>query len=112
MILLFISLFASINVNNNAIAIANLASKEKDLVKAMKKLQSQSTSNISSITQVASIAALNGSADEDIEAMRVEFQKRKNFSFHLNNKKVSLKDAKLNSDGSLSINNKKVYNLR
>jgi BirA family biotin operon repressor/biotin-[acetyl-CoA-carboxylase] ligase len=42
----------------------------------------------------------------------VEFQKSKNFNFHLNNEKISLKDAKLNSDGSLSINNKKVYNLR
>jgi len=62
-----------------------LASKDKDLVKAMKKLQSQSTSNINSITQAAAIVALNGSADKDIESMRVEFEKRRDLAVSLMN---------------------------
>ena len=62
-----------------------LASKDKDLLKAMKKLQSQSTSNINSITMGAAITALNGSADKDIENMRVEFEKRRNLAVKLMN---------------------------
>jgi len=54
----------------------------------------------------------NHSWREVFSKFSVEFQKSKNFNFHLNNKKVSLKDAVLNGDGSLSINKKKVYNLR
>ncbi len=52
------------------------AAADRDLVKAMKKLQSQSTSNINSITQIASIKGLDGSADEDIEMMRKAFESR------------------------------------
>jgi len=63
-----------------------LATKNKDLLKAMSKLQSQSTSNINSITQKASIVALNGNADKDIEMMRVEFEKRRNLACDLLNK--------------------------
>ena len=62
-----------------------LASVDSDLLKAVKKLQSQSTSNISSITQAASITALDGSADSDIEYMRVEFEKRKHLAVDLMN---------------------------
>jgi aspartate aminotransferase len=62
-----------------------LASKDKELVKAMKKLQSQSTSNINSITMGAAITALNGSADKDIEAMRVQFEKRRDLAVELMN---------------------------
>lgn len=43
---------------------------------------------------------------------RVEFQKSKKFSFHDEGKSVSLAEATLNDDGSIQINNKKVYNLR
>ena len=63
-----------------------LATKHKDLTKAMSKLQSQSTSNINSITQKASIIGLNGSADKDIEMMRIEFEKRRNLACELLNK--------------------------
>jgi aspartate aminotransferase len=63
-----------------------LATKHKDLIKAMSKLQSQSTSNINSITQKASIIGLNGSADKDIEMMRIEFEKRRNLACELLNK--------------------------
>ncbi len=43
---------------------------------------------------------------------RIEFQKSKKFHVHSENKLLSLNDAKLNFDGSISINNKKVYNSR
>jgi aspartate aminotransferase len=52
------------------------ASADRELVKAMKKLQSQSTSNINSITQHAAIKGLDGSADADIEMMRKAFEER------------------------------------
>jgi aspartate aminotransferase len=61
------------------------ACKNKNLLKAMKKLQSQSTSNINSITQSAAITALDGSANADIEAMRVEFEKRRDLASSLFN---------------------------
>lgn len=47
------------------------------LVKAMINLQGQVTSNINSITQHASVLALEGKADKEIEMMRVEFEKRR-----------------------------------
>lgn len=53
-----------------------LASKDKKLVKMMDNLQSQCTSNINSITQMAAISALDGSADSDIEMMRQAFLER------------------------------------
>ncbi len=53
-----------------------LASSDTNLVKKMIALQSQSTSNINSITQVASIPALDGSVEEDIEKMRQAFESR------------------------------------
>jgi len=62
-----------------------IATPNKELVKAMTKLQGQSTSNINSITQHAAIVALNGSADQDVEMMRVEFEKRRNLACDLFN---------------------------
>jgi len=53
-----------------------LASPNKELISAMNKLQSQSTSNINSITQKAAIPALLGDVDEDIEKMRQAFEAR------------------------------------
>ncbi len=55
-----------------------LACPDTDLVQAMKKLQSQSTSNINSITQKAAIPGLDGTIDDDIEMMRQAFEKRRN----------------------------------
>ena len=63
-----------------------LACKDTNLVKAMKKLQSQSTSNINSITQHAAIAGLDSSADEDIEMMRKQFSARRDEAVELFNK--------------------------
>ncbi|MCG3664198.1 pyridoxal phosphate-dependent aminotransferase [Aliarcobacter butzleri] len=49
------------------------------LAKAMTKLQGQVTSNINTMTQYAAIPALEGEADKDIEMMRSEFEKRKDY---------------------------------
>ena len=57
-----------------------LATPNTELINAIDKLQSQSTSNINSITQAAAIVALDGGADADIEKMRVEFEKRRNLA--------------------------------
>lgn len=43
---------------------------------------------------------------------RLEFQLSRQFSFHMSGKKVSLMDAILCEDGSIEIENKKVYSLR
>jgi len=49
-----------------------------DIIKAMGNIQSQSTSNPTSISQMAALAALNGS-QEFISVMLTEFKKRKDF---------------------------------
>ena len=43
---------------------------------------------------------------------KIEFQNNRNFSFHLEGKLVSLADAVLCDDGSIELENKKVYSLR
>ena len=53
-----------------------LATPKKELIAAMNKLQSQSTSNINSITQKAAILALDGKVDKEIETMRKAFASR------------------------------------
>ena len=50
----------------------------KNIISAMAKLQSQSTSNASSISIKASVEALNGTQDY-VEYMRQEFEKRRNY---------------------------------
>ena len=55
-----------------------IATPNKELVKSMIKFQGQVTSNVNSVTLQAAVAALDGSADADIEMMRVEFEKRRN----------------------------------
>ena len=62
-----------------------LAAKDAELIKAMKKLQSQSTSNICSITQKAAITGLDGSADKEIEMMRQAFASRRDEAVKLFN---------------------------
>jgi len=51
-----------------------LASPRDELISVMNKLQSQSTSNINSITQKAAIPALQGEVDGEIETMRQAFE--------------------------------------
>ncbi|WP_024953847.1 biotin--[acetyl-CoA-carboxylase] ligase [Sulfurospirillum arcachonense] len=43
---------------------------------------------------------------------KIEFQNSLGFTFHLEGKKLSLSDAKLLDDGSIEIENKRVYSLR
>ena len=62
-----------------------MAAHNTALIKATKKLQSQSTSNINSITQMAAIKGLDGSADADIEMMRQEFMARRDEAVELFN---------------------------
>ena len=53
-----------------------LATPDAELVKKMISLQSQSTSNINTPTQYASIPPLLGEVDEEIETMRQAFEAR------------------------------------
>ncbi len=87
-----------------------LASPDDELIAAMKKLQSQSTSNINSITQKAAIAGLDTRADADIEMMRKEFKKRRDLAVKLFNEDEKL--SVLSPDGAfyLFVNIKKVSN--
>jgi len=87
-----------------------LACKDKDLLKAMKKLQSQSTSNINSITQAAAITALDGSADADIESMRVEFERRRDIAIELIEDINGLTVVKPNGAFYLFVNIKNISN--
>jgi aspartate aminotransferase len=62
-----------------------MAAAKTEIIQATKKLQSQSTSNINSITQKAAIVGLNGDADADIEAMRIQFKARRDEAVKLFN---------------------------
>lgn len=62
-----------------------MAAANTQIIQATKKLQSQSTSNINSITQKAAIAGLNGDADNDIESMRQAFKARRDEAVKLFN---------------------------
>ncbi len=84
------------------------ASKNKELVKNMIKLQSQSTSNINSITQKAAIPALLGKADSDVEMMRKEFQKRRDFVYEAFNAIDGLSAAKPEGAFYIFVNHKEV----
>jgi aspartate aminotransferase len=57
-----------------------LATPKKDLISAMAKLQGQSTSNINSIAQKASVIALSDEVEPEIEKMRVAFVERRDFA--------------------------------
>jgi len=85
-----------------------LASVNDELIAAMKKLQSQSTSNINSITQYAAIVALDGKADADIEMMRQEFKKRRDLAVELFNQSDKLSVAKPDGAFYLFVNIQKV----
>ncbi|WP_331773770.1 pyridoxal phosphate-dependent aminotransferase [Sulfurospirillum sp. 1612] len=82
----------------------------KEITNAVKKLQSQSTSNINSITQKAAIPALLGEANNDIEMMRVEFEKRRNVAVKLFNETEGLSVVSPNGAFYLFVNIKKVSN--
>ena len=54
------------------------AAGDAEIIAAMGRIQDQSTSNPSSITQAAGVEALNGPQDA-VETMRVEFQNRRDY---------------------------------
>jgi aspartate aminotransferase len=87
-----------------------LATPKIDLVKAMNKLQSQSTSNISSITQAAAIVGLNGTVDNTIEEMRKTFESRRDEAYELINNIEGLSVIKPDGAFYLYINIKEVSN--
>ena len=62
-----------------------MASPFKELNAAVNKLQSQSTSNINSLTQAGAIPALLGKADKDIAYMKGEFKKRRDLGVEMIN---------------------------
>lgn len=87
-----------------------LASPNKELISLIKKFQSQSSSNINSIAQVASIAALDGRADKDMQVMKAEFRIRRNLACDLLNESEKLSVMKPEGAFYLFINIKKVTN--
>jgi len=87
-----------------------LATTHNELVAVMNKLQSQSTSNINSITQAAAIAGLDGTIDEVVEEMRVEFEARRNEACELVNSIEGLSVIKPDGAFYLYINIKEVSN--
>ncbi|WP_456323439.1 pyridoxal phosphate-dependent aminotransferase [Hydrogenimonas sp.] len=84
------------------------AAANKDLIKAMKKLQSQSTSNVNSITQIAAIKGLDGSADADIEMMRQAFEARCDEATSLFNSVSGLSVVKPKGAFYLFVNHKEI----
>ncbi len=87
--------FASLNENiKNRTVVVNGFSKSyamtgwrlgyaagaENIIKAMNKIQSHSTSNASSISQAAALEALNG-PQESIYIMKKEYERRRNFIF-------------------------------
>jgi len=87
-----------------------MASANQELIAVMNKLQSQSTSNINSITQDAAIVGLNGTIDKEIEEMRVAFEERCGKAVELFNAVDGLSVVKPNGAFYLFVNIKKVSN--
>ena len=87
-----------------------LASPDKELVKKMISLQSQSTSNINSITQKAAIPALLGEVDEEIETMRRAFEGRAHEATELFNAVDGLSVTRPQGAFYLFVNIKEVSN--
>ncbi len=87
-----------------------LASAHTELIVAMNKLQSQSTSNINSITQEAAIVGLDGTIDETVEEMRIAFEARCKEATDLFNQIDGLSVVKPNGAFYLFVNIKEISN--
>jgi aspartate aminotransferase len=87
-----------------------MAAADTALIKATKKLQSQSTSNINSITQMAAIAGLDGSADKDIDMMKKAFIQRRDEAVKLMNEIDGLSVVKPDGAFYLFVNIKEITN--
>ena len=87
-----------------------MAAHNTELIKATKKLQSQSTSNINSITQKAALPGLDGRADADIEMMRQAFKARRDEAVDLFNAVEGLSVVKPDGAFYLFVNIQEVSN--
>lgn len=87
-----------------------MATPIKEITSVIKKLQSQSTSNINAITQQAAIPALLGEADDDIEMMRQAFERRRDIAMKLFSEIEGLSVVKPGGAFYLYINFKKIGN--
>lgn len=87
-----------------------MAAANTEIIQATKKLQSQSTSNINSITQKAAIVGLNGDADNDIESMRVAFKARRDEAVKLINDIPGLSVLSPSGAFYLFVNTKEINN--
>ena len=87
-----------------------LACPIKEIVDAIVDLQGQSTSNINSITQKAALPALDGIVDDDVEAMRVAFERRRDLACELFSHIPSLKVIKPEGAFYLYVNIKAIEN--
>jgi aspartate aminotransferase len=87
-----------------------LACASNELVTKMNSLQSQSTSNINSITQKAAIPALLGEVDEEIEQMRQAFEARSHEAYELMNAIEGLSVVRPKGAFYLFVNTKAVSN--
>ncbi|HIC10413.1 MAG TPA: pyridoxal phosphate-dependent aminotransferase [Campylobacterales bacterium] len=65
-----------------------LATPNEELIKAMKNLQSQSTSNINSITQKAAIVGLSPKIDDEIAKMVKAFKERRDYAVEYINSEI------------------------
>ena len=65
-----------------------LATPNEELIKAMKNLQSQSTSNINSITQKAAIVGLSAQIDDEIAKMVQAFKERRDYAVEYINREI------------------------
>ena len=87
------------------------AAGPKELIKAMGKVQSQSTSNTSSISQAAAVEALNGNQDFISERSNA-FKKRRDFVVSSLNKIKGLSCVKPNGAFYVFPNCKKLLNKK
>ncbi len=87
-----------------------MAAAKTEIIQATKKLQSQSTSNINTITQKAAIVGLNGAADADIEAMRIQFKARRDEAVKLFNEVDGLSVLSPSGAFYLFVNIKEISN--
>jgi len=87
-----------------------LATPNNTLIASMNKLQSQSTSNINSITQKAAIPALLGEVDTEIEDMRKAFERRASTAVELFNQIEGISVLKPQGAFYLFVNIKDISN--
>lgn len=85
-----------------------LASGNLELISAINSLQSQSTSNITSIVQQAAIPALLGEIDSEIEKMKEVFKQRRDIAVELINEIPNISVLKPDGAFYLFINISKI----